>query len=114
MTAIAFAAPFLPGKAEAFRRFAQEALGARRKQQDESRSSKGLTRELCWIQSTPQGEMLIVLLEGEDPARANREFAASDSAYDRWFKQEVGSMTGIDFNQPLPVLPELVFDWQKG
>ena len=56
------------------------------------------------------GDLLVVLLEGDDPVKGNREFAASKSPYDVWFKENAQRITGIDLNQPLPSIPELVFD----
>ncbi len=107
MASLAIAAPILPGKAEDFRRFAKEAVVTRRKEYEEYRRRYSLTKELAWIQQTPMGDMLIVLLEADDPVRANQAFAASKDPYDLWFKQQVGAITGIDFNQPIPVIPEL-------
>ncbi len=113
MAALALAVPILPGKADAFRGFAREALGPRGREQEESRRKTGLTKELGWIQSTPMGDLLIIYLEGENPVRANQEFVNSTSPYDRWFKEQILAITGVDFNQPPPgPLPELAFDWQ--
>src|SRR5262249_28678895 len=84
---VAFATPILPGKAEAVRTFSREALGALRKQHEESRRSMGLTREMSWINATPMGDMLVVYLEGDDPAKALQRLAASHTPYDRWFKE---------------------------
>ena len=106
MALLVLAAPILPGKSDDFRRFAQEAVGNQQEYEGYRRRC-GLTRELAWIQPTPQGDLLIVLLEGDDPIKGNRIFAASDHPYDRWFKQQLQSITGIDFNQPLPGAPEL-------
>ncbi len=108
---IAFAAPILPGKTEAARNFAKEVMGPRRKEMDESRKSKELTKEMAWINPTPMGDILVVYLEGNDPVKANQMFAESKTPFDVWFKQQAQAFTGIDFNQPLPALPELVFEW---
>lgn len=45
MAVIAFAAPILPGKLEAWMRFTQEMLGARRQDYEASRRRLGITRE---------------------------------------------------------------------
>ncbi len=112
MPEIAFAAPILPGKTEDFKRFATEALVARRQEHDDYVRRFHLTKELGWIQQTPQGHMLIVYFESSDPIRSNREFAESKHPYDLWFKQQLQTITGVDFNQPVPVPPQLAFDWR--
>jgi hypothetical protein len=110
--ALAFAVPVAPGKTEDGRRFAKEAYETRRKELEQSRFTKKLTRESGWLNQTPMGDIIVVLLEGDDPVQGNREFAASKSPYDLWFKEQASRVTGIDFNQPLPSIPELVFDFR--
>lgn len=110
--AIAFAAPILKGKTDEGRRWSKEAFETRRKELEQSRVAKKLTREAGWLNPTPMGDFVVVLLEGDDPVKGNREFAASKSAYDVWFKENAQRITGIDFNQPLPSIPELVFDFR--
>ena len=112
MQSLALVIPILPEKTEDWRRFAKEALEARGKDFDESRRHVNLNRETVWIQPTPMGDVLIVYLEGDDPVRSNQAFVASKDPYDLWFKQQVLSITGIDFNQPPPGLPQLSYDWQ--
>jgi hypothetical protein len=112
---LAFAAPLLPGKAEAGRAWAQEAFQARRPELAESRQALRQTREEVFLTSTPQGDVVVVYLEGDDPRRANRQFAASDRPYDRWFKDSLKDLFPpfIDFDQPVPP-NETVWDWAQG
>ena len=102
MKTLAFAAPILPGKTDGCRQFLKEIAGPRYGEMTASRKAIRQTRESVWIQATPMGDFIVAYLEGEDSIRANREFAASQSPYDVWFKQQAGSFTGIDFAQPLP------------
>ena len=60
LTAVAF--PVLPGKAVDGRRFAQEALD-RREELAASFRRIGVTREDWFLQSTPQGDQIIVQIE---------------------------------------------------
>ena len=111
MNSLAFLAPILPGQSDTFRRFAKEVAGPRRKEMDESRRPIGVTRETTWLQSTPMGDILLVYLEADDVAKANGEFAASQSPFDRWFKETALTATGVDFGQPLPAgLSEPLFE----
>lgn len=113
MATSAVAFPVLPGKTEAGRRFAQEVLGARRAEAEASWARGGISAESWFIQSTPMGDMVIVVMQAEDPARAWQEWAASQDPYDRWFKETAGAVCGLDFNQPLPAMPEQILDWHR-
>ncbi len=108
---VAFAAPILQGKTEDARLFAKE-VTTRMDELDAARRPLGITRETVWIQPTPMGDFLVVLLEGSNVASANASFAASSSPFDTWFKERVLGFTGIDFGQPIPVLPEIVVDYR--
>ncbi|HZR99481.1 MAG TPA: DUF6176 family protein [Chloroflexota bacterium] len=108
MAAVAF--PVLPGKAEDGRRFAQEVM-ERRQEAAAAWRRQGTTREWWFLQATPAGEMVIVVLESADPQKAFQIWAASTDPYDVWFKERAGSICGIDFNQPIPALPEQLLEW---
>lgn len=105
----AFAAPLQPGKADAARRFAQEAYVARRAEMTESRAGLGLVREEVFLNQTPAGAVVAVYLEGDDPVEANRRFAASSAPFDRWFKDRCKEVfpAFIDFDQPVPPNEEI-------
>lgn len=99
---IAFCAPILPGKADAAVAFGKQVVGPRNKEMSESRRRLGVTVEVVTLMRTPQGDAVAVYLEGDDPVRANKEFAASQSPFDKWFKEELAALSPVDFNQPLP------------
>jgi hypothetical protein len=111
----AFAAPLQPGKTEAGIAFAKEAYDGRKNEMAESRLAQKLTREEVFLNRTPAGDVIVVYLEGEDPIEANRQFAASNSAYDRWFKDRCKEIfpAYVDFDQPVPANEE-IFSWVRG
>ncbi len=110
---IASATPILPGKLEAWRRFAQDMQGARREEHQASRRRLGITTERAYYQPTPQGDLAIVYLEADDLGRVFQGLATSQDPFDVWFKQQVLDIHGVDYNQPLPgPLPEQVLDWE--
>ncbi|MSQ13359.1 MAG: hypothetical protein EXR47_04350 [Dehalococcoidia bacterium] len=113
MPAVTFALPILPGKTEATKNFFKEVAGPRKKGHDDSRRRVGLTREQVWLQHTPQGDMIIVMLDGSDSAKSNQQFAALKDPYDVWFKQQVQVIAGIDLNEPMPPFPKTVHDWHS-
>jgi hypothetical protein len=101
MAAVAFSAPILPGKSERYRNFAHE-VERRRSEYEASRRSLGITREMAWIQATPQGEVAIVYFEAEDPGRVMQGLATSQDAFDVWFRAYTLDVHGLDLTQPLP------------
>lgn len=101
MKSVAYVLPILPGKADAWRRVAGEALGPRLRQHEDSRLPNGASREMAWIQPTPDGEVLTMFLEGDDPVGAQRKLMESKGPHDVWFKKQVQDVTGVDLNRPL-------------
>jgi hypothetical protein len=71
----------------------------------------GVRQEEWFLQETPQGGMIIVRLEADDPAEALARWAMSQNSFDCWFKAQAGQVCGLDFNQPLSGLPEQVLHW---
>jgi len=113
MALIVRAFPVLPGKAEDIRRFAAEMAGPRRQEAAEFYKSFGVTRESWHFQETP-GPMVISIteIEGEPDAKA-QAYAESVRPFDRWFKEQVHNLTGVDPNtQPLGPPSETIFDLQ--
>lgn len=111
---LAFAAPLRPGKADAGRQFAQEAFVNRKTELTESRLAKKGLREEVFLNQTPMGDIIVVNVEGDDPLEENRQFAASNSPYDRWFKDRCKEIFPeyVDFDQPVPANEEL-FSWVR-
>jgi hypothetical protein len=95
-----FALPILPGKTEAARAFLQEAGGPRKQELAACGQSLGMDREVWAIQQTPQGDLFVVYVTGENLAQGFTQFAASQTEFDRWFKQQVQETTGADMNTP--------------
>lgn len=112
MASMAFALPVTPGQTEEWRRWSAELAGPRRNEYQASRRRLGVTAERAYLQHTPQGDVVIVYLEGTDLARAFRDLAHSQEPFDVWFRQRAKELfSGLDLSQP-PAQPlsELVFD----
>jgi len=97
-----FALPLLAGKTEAARAFLHELEGERKLAYAASEERLGLTKEVWAVQTLPTGDCFVVYFEGADIAQAFRQFAASQNAFDRWFKDRVRETTGADLNVPPP------------
>jgi hypothetical protein len=109
---MAFSAPGIPGTEDRGRTWARETFAS--DGMTRSRRALGENLELVTLVPTPQGPVIVVYLEGEDPFEANRRFAASTDPFDVAFKEECTHLFPpfIDFNQPVPGLTE-VFDSQE-
>ena len=114
MPLIVRAFPVLPGKEEDIRKLATEMAGTRRKEAKEFYQSFGVVRESWYYQVTPHGPLVIGVTEvDEDPSAKAREYAESNRPFDRWFKDQVRNLTGVDPDaQPLGPPSEVIFDTQ--
>lgn len=112
MATVTFAAPILPGKLEAWRRFAQEMKSSRAEEHAKSRKQLSMTREVSYLQRTPQGDLAIISFDADDPQRAFAGLATSDAPFDRWFREKVRELHGLDMTVPTAAPPvEQFVDW---
>ncbi len=113
MALVAFAAPILPGKMEQWRQFISETQGPRYNDFKASRDRYGV-HERSFLQQTPQGDMVIVTLEGNDPVSAFQKMARDQDPFTRWFVQQVLEIHGFDLSKGLPgEPPQLIADTQN-
>ena len=112
MPTIAFAAPLLPGKTDADREaLASCASGDRRADHEASRKRAGITREAVWIQSTPGGDVAVVVIESDDIPASMGALATSEEPFDVWFRDHVRDVHGIDLAEESPP-PEQILDFR--
>lgn len=114
MSALVITVPILPGKAEAWRRLCQEVAGRRRQGYEESRRQLGVASEAVWLLRTPRADVAVVRLDAEEPEHLLARLAASEHPFDRWFKEHLRQICGLDLTPAfLGPTMELVFDWQQ-
>jgi hypothetical protein len=112
MPTIAFAAPLLPGKTDADREaLASCASGSRQSEHRESRQRAGITREAVWIQSTPDGDVAVVVIEADDIPTAMGTMASSAEPFDQWFRDHIMDVHGMDITEE-SAPPEQVLDFR--
>ncbi len=115
MESTSYAIPILPGKTDEARLIFSESMGKRRVEMAESCNRNGIAHEFAWIQKSPQeGDVLILHLEAEDIGLAMGRWAASDSPYDTWLKEQLYFVTGIDFTkaEDIPPCPDVLCSLQ--
>ena len=114
MALVALAFPILPGKAAGWRRMIDEINGARHAEFAATREQFGV-RERTFLQSTPEGDLVIVTLEGDDPAAFLAQEGAQTDSFTRWFAPQFLEFHGLDMAHAEPgPLPELVLDSRPG
>jgi hypothetical protein len=108
---ICFTLPLLPGAAD-IDRDAMLACwrGERASQHRQSRARHGIAREAAWIQATPAGDVVIVLLESDDLAASLFGIATSNEPFDAWFRAHVKTVHGVDLAAGMQ-LPEQILDY---
>ena len=112
MATISIAFPIQPDKLDQARRWGQEKMGPRRAELTESDRLVGVTRESWHLQQLPDGAVLILSMDSSDLAGAFAAYAAADGPYERWEKQQIEKLTGVDLGKPLAgPLPETLVDW---
>jgi hypothetical protein len=111
MESVAFAAHLLVGQTGPCRvALASCWEGARREAYQDARRRAGIIREAVWIQRAPAGDIAVVYLEADDLGAAFTLLGVSDAPFDRWFRDHVRQVHGIDLERRWPD-PELVLDF---
>jgi hypothetical protein len=109
---IAFGAPLLPGETDADRdALASTQSGERKADHESSRRRARITREAVWLQSTPGGDVAVVLIEADDVAAALATLAGSQEPFDVWFREHVQDVHGMDLSEGFPP-PEQLLDFR--
>src|SRR5713226_5335704 len=106
----AFAAPIVPGKLEAWKRMVADLKGPRRKEYQVSRKKMGIEHERAWLQHTPQGDFVVVSIEGKDAPKLFEKFAASKEPFDKWFLGQIADVHGIQVPGGVPPTNESYLD----
>ena len=102
--------PIVPGKTDEWRAWTAELAGPRREEFEASRRSVGV-HERTYLQSTPMGDLVIITLEGDDPARSFGQLAGADDEFSKWFIAKATEFHGFDMSQlPAGDPSELVID----
>ena len=110
MPAKMYVIPVPAGNTEALKDAFTEMEGAREQQCVDNRHVMGITREFVSLQETPQGDLLVAYLEGDDPDKAVERMMASDSEYARWIAGTVFPLLGTDHLSAAQILA----DWRGG
>lgn len=113
MPLVVRAFPVLSGKEEQLRKFAAELAGDRRSEASSFYRSFGVTRESWHLQHTEHGYWVIGVTEiSDDPEGKAQAYATSERPFDRWFKNHVQEISGINPDiEPLGPPTQTLFEW---
>lgn len=91
------------------KRFCQDMM-SRPADHARSRQDLGIEKERAFYQRMPDGSTgLVVHLEGRGAEDMMQRIATSESPYDRWFRERVTDVHGIDLRAGIPPLPKFAY-----
>ena len=99
----AMAVPIKPGKLDAWDAWMNDLKGPRKAEFEDMNSRHGLTTHAAWLQSTPDGnQMVVVVFDGPGAGTFMQNVATSDNEFDAWFRSNVEDVHPMDFSAPPP------------
>jgi hypothetical protein len=110
MSSISFVIPVLPGKEQADREWMAAMEGARRDEYLSAWKNAGVTRHAVWQQQTAGGTVDVVYLEADDISAAMQSITTSDEPFQRWFREQVLDVHGVDLTSGAPPQAEQIHD----
>ena len=72
----------------------------------------GITKQEVWLSQTWQVDLVRIHLEVEQPERVVTDLSVSPHAFERWLRQQLLELHGLDLAQLAPASAhELIFAW---
>ena len=110
MPVLAMAIPVPPGKTKALERHIAEAV--EHEEFEDTLKGFGILHESWHIQETPQGDLLILVFQSDDPLSMLQEFSQSKKELPVMQKEFLKETLNIDLSQPPPGPPSRpIFEW---
>ena len=99
----AMAIPLAADKLDAWEAWVAELNGPRQAAFDDMNARYGLTEHRAYLQPTPDGNFLVLVIQGGPGADSvMTNVASSDNEFDQWFMGNVAAVHGVDMSGPLP------------
>ncbi len=114
MAVLNAAFPILPGQYDKWQEWAEYFLpgGSLRADWEDQMKRYGITRQCVSLQQTPNGDFVVVFIEGKDPEGLFKGMATSDNKFDKWFAEEIKLLHGLEVSQSPPVpIAELILEY---
>src|SRR5262245_10246944 len=101
----AFAVPLAADKLSLWEAWVEALKGTRKAEFGDMYARLGLTDDQAYLQPTPDGNFLVVVIqEGPDADSFAENLLVSENEFDRWFAENVADIHGIDLADP-PAAP---------
>lgn len=94
--AYALALQIPTGKTAEVRRLTDECLGPRRAEFDDMMRRSHLTEEAYWLQRDSRGGDMLVIYGEDDLGDFTAIMASPETEFDRWYRDQVMAVFGID------------------
>lgn len=99
----AMAAPLTADRLADWEAWSDELNGSRKAEFDDMNSRHGLTEHRAYLQPTPDGNFLVLVIhEGPGADDFIPSLMASDHEFDQWFGRSVADLHGMDMSAPMP------------
>lgn len=110
MPILAMAVPVPPGKVTTLEQHIAEAM--KREDIDDTLTGFGIRHESWHIQESPEGPLLIMVFDAEDPLAMLESFSRSQKDLPVWQRAFLKKALGIDLSEPPPGPPSRsIFNW---
>lgn len=109
---VAFVVPILPGKEAANLAFAKKLTLDDPGYADLTRRAT-VVRERVWQHETPHGSFSVLFFEAHDPGQAFMAWGSGQKPFDKFLRQSILDVHGVDLSQPAPP-PELLLNYRAG
>ncbi len=94
------ALPVLAGKRDALMQFIKDITGPMKKDFERSEKHLGIKKESWFLQSGPEGDVLLIYIEANDIAKVFGDFAVSKDPFEVLARNTMKDFTGVDFSVP--------------
>jgi hypothetical protein len=92
--------PVLPGKKDALMALVKDVTGPMKKDFERSEKHLGIKKESWYLQSSAEGDWLLVYMEANEIAKAFGDFAVSKDPFEVLLRNTLKEITGVDFSVP--------------
>jgi hypothetical protein len=113
MQTINLALPILPGKTHAVKNMFKTIKQEKWADYERVQKNQGIEKERDTLQTKSTGDFLLIYIESQDIQKTLDTFTASKDPFDLWYIGELKKNTGIDFSQPMDIVPELLISYDK-
>ena len=87
-----------------------ESLGPRKAEMDDLMRRAGITEERYWLQREPDGKDILIVVSGDQSAFW-AIMANPQTAFDRWYREQIESIWEFDASEPPPAANEHLGTW---